>query len=100
MQTYLSGLSLDSSWTRRESRGTGTWKDGSVPGSVRTVSLYPAHSSKRRPESWFSLLFATPPADPENDDFKDLLEVCVLNERLAEQLYEAVIAGTLQIDFA
>ena len=99
MQAYLSGLTLDKSWTSRESKGNAWRKTGFLPGGKRQVELNSCVESRRKPKQWFSLLFGIPPTD-ETQDFTDLLEVTMLDERLAEQMYDAVIAGTLQIEFA
>lgn len=100
MQAYLAGLSLDTSWTARESGGYAWRMEGPVPGDSRTVSLYSCCEHRRSPKTWFSLMLSTPPEDPDNDDSEDLLEITLLDEKLAEQLYQAIVAGTLQVELA
>lgn len=100
MQAYLSGLGLDTSWTARESGGNAYRMDGLVPGGNRQVSLNSCVEYRRSPKHWSSILLSTPAEGPDNDDFEDLLEISLLDEKLAEQLYQAIVAGTLQVEFA
>jgi hypothetical protein len=99
MQAYLSGLSLDTSWTRREAGGLAGLKNGQVPDSKHKVSLNSGVEYSRTPKKWFNLLFAVPPAN-DDEDFTDMFEVNVLDARLAEQMFAAVVAGTLRIELA
>jgi hypothetical protein len=93
MQAYLAGLSLDTSWTRRESRASSYIRDGAFPDSDITVCLNRYWSNKRTPDTWFGLLTYR-----EHRDF--LLEINMRDERLAEQMFEAVVAETLRIEYA
>lgn len=91
MQVFLSGLSLNSSWTSRESRGTAYLKGGALSDGRTHLELHHATSMVRVPEQWYCILSG-------ETDYK-LLEINVHGELLAHQIFDALLAGTLQLRF-
>lgn len=92
MQAFLSGLSLNASWMGRESRGTAFIKEGTLPDGRTELSLNHATNSRRpAPTAWYCILSG-------NED--ELLELSMLNETLAHQIFDALAAGTLQLRHA
>lgn len=92
MQTFLSGLSRNTSWTSRESRGTAHIKEGVMPDGVTDVALSHAMNSRRPgPKEWHSIL---------TGDEDLLLELCVVNETLAHQIFDALLDGSLLLRYA
>jgi len=92
MQAFLSGLSLNTSWMGRESRGTAYIKDGTLPDGHTELSLNHATNSRRpAPTAWYCILSG-------GED--ELLEMSMLNETLAHQIFDALAAGTLQLRHA
>lgn len=89
MQAFLSGLSMNTSWMGRESRGTAFIKEGKLPDGRTELSLNHATNSRRpAPTAWYCILSG-------GED--ELLEMSMLNETLAHQIYDALAAGTLQL---
>lgn len=89
MQAFLSGLSLNTSWMGRESRGTAYINDGKLPDGRTEVELHHAMNSRRPgPAEWYCILSG-------NEDL--LLEMSMVDETLAHQVFDALIAGTLQL---
>lgn len=89
MQAFLSGLSLNTSWMGRESRGTAFIKEGTLPDGRTELSLNHATNSRRpAPTAWYCILSG-------GED--ELLEMSMLNETLAHQVFDALAAGTLQL---
>lgn len=88
MQTFLSGLSLESSWTSRESQMTAFVKEGVLPDGCTELTLYhAAHNDRPGPSEWYSLFAGEEP----------LLEIGVLNETLAHQIFDALLEGSLSL---
>lgn len=92
MQAFLSGLSLNTSWMGRESRGTAFIKDGKLPDGRTALELCHATNSRRpAPTAWYCIL---------SGDEDELLEMSMVNETLAHQVFDALAAGTLQLHHA
>jgi hypothetical protein len=89
LQAFLSGLSLNTSWMGRESRGTAYIKDGVLPDGRTELALSHAMNSRRpSPTEWYCIL---------SGDEDELLELSMVNETLAHQIFDALVAGTLQL---
>jgi len=92
MQVFLAGLSFNTSWMGRESRGTASIKEGKLPDGRTELSLNHATNSRRpAPTAWYCIL---------SGDEDELLEMSMLNETLAHQIFDALAAGTLQLRHA
>jgi hypothetical protein len=92
MQAFLSGLSLNTSWTSREARCTVDLSNCLLPNGRTELSLKQCTDSRRTPDAWYGLLVG------ENED--SIIELNVLNERLATQLLNALRAGSLVLRLA
>jgi hypothetical protein len=88
MQAFLSGLSNGTSWMRRESRGTAFIKEGTRPDGTELSLNHATNRRRPAPTAWYCILTG-------GED--ELLELSVLNETLAHQIYDALAAGTLQL---
>ena len=88
MQAFLSGLSGNTTWLGRESRGTAYIQDGTQPDGT-LVGLHHAMNSRRPgPKEWYSILMR---------DRNEILELSILSETLTHQVFDALVAGTLQL---
>lgn len=92
LNKFVAGLANNTCWVTREWQVDEPLKSGFQPDGITQVTLYRAKHARRTPAEWFRIVF---------DESQDLcLEVAVLDEALAIELFDAFCCGHLKMRYA